>query len=254
MIDISESLACKNACLFREGISASYVAYKQLGFDRNIRGRSAFGAAANSPLIDAMKTGDASAVRSLLSENIDVNAPAADTSTPLHWAVQANNLEIADLLIGAARTYNAKTRYNITPLSLACTNGNAAIIERLLKAGVDANSKSEDGETALMTAALNGKVDAIKDAVDTRRAGQRGGAYQGQTALMWAAGEGNAAAVAMLMEFGARRESEIESRIHSAAFRGPEQPDRSGERCCVKLGANVEDTAPDGTPRSIWPS
>src|SRR4051794_18849880 len=101
-------------------------------------------------LVDAIKAGNVQAVRSLISQKVDVNAPIADSSTPLHWAVQQNNLEIAKLLLDAGAKPEAATRYNITPLSLACTNGNAAMIERLLKAGVDANSKSEDGQTALM--------------------------------------------------------------------------------------------------------
>ena len=37
-----------------------------------------------------------------------------------HWAVEANNLEIANLLLGAGANVNGPTRYKITPLALAC--------------------------------------------------------------------------------------------------------------------------------------
>src|ERR1700723_2397146 len=52
-------------------------------------------------LTDAVKKGDAAAVKALLAKKADVNAAAADSSTPLDWAVDANNLEIANLLLGA---------------------------------------------------------------------------------------------------------------------------------------------------------
>ena len=140
--------------------------------------------------------------QALLAKKVDVNAPDADTSTPLDWAVQSNNLEIVNLLIDAGANVNAETRYKITPLSLACTNGNAAIIERLLKAGVDPNGTSEEGQTALMTAALNGKVDAIKVLLSHGAKVNAIEPFKGQTALMWAAGEGNSDAAALLIEFG----------------------------------------------------
>jgi len=100
-------------------------------------------AATDPALIDASKRGDSSAVRALLAKKADVNAPAVDTSTALHWAVKANSLETVNLLIDAGANVKAETRYKITPMSLACSNGNAAIIERLLQAGVDPNSTSE---------------------------------------------------------------------------------------------------------------
>ena len=55
----------------------------------------------------------------------------------------------------------------------------------------------------LMTAALSGKADAVRllltrgAKVDTKEP------YKGQTALMWAAAEGNTAAVDVLLEAGA---------------------------------------------------
>src|SRR4051812_22555510 len=103
-----------------------------------------------SQLSAAVKQGDAETVKSLLAKKADVNAPDADSSTPLHWAVEKNNLDIANTLIAAGANVNATTRYKVTPLALACENGNTAMITRLLEAGVDPNSTFEEGETALM--------------------------------------------------------------------------------------------------------
>src|ERR1022692_1225230 len=83
-------------------------------------------AATDSRLIDAARSGDAKAVRTLLAQHAPVTAADAEGSTPIHYAVQAGNAEIAGLLIAAGADVKAATRYSITPLSLACTNGDAA--------------------------------------------------------------------------------------------------------------------------------
>src|SRR5579862_1356626 len=90
-------------------------------------------AAGNDPrLTQAVKNGDAGAVRSLLKNGADVNAAEADGTTALHWAADSENLEIVNLLLAAGAKATAATRYKITPLSLAAERGNAPIIERLL--------------------------------------------------------------------------------------------------------------------------
>jgi hypothetical protein len=203
-------------------------------------------AGAQTRLIDVVKSGNADAVRSLLASKADVNAPVADSSTPLDWAIEQNNIEIANLLIDAGADVNAKTRYNITPLALAASNGNAAIIERLLNAGVDANSKSEDGETALMTAARNGKVDAVKMLLTHGAQVNAIEPYRGQTALMWAAGLGNSDAAAMLIEFGADVKAKSKAGYTALLFAILNNRIETA-KTLIKLGANIEDKAPDGT-------
>ncbi|HEX4275405.1 MAG TPA: ankyrin repeat domain-containing protein [Bryobacteraceae bacterium] len=205
----------------------------------------AFGAQ-DMRLVDAVKAGDVAAARALIAKKVDVNASDADTSTPLDWAVQKNNVELTDLLIDAGASVNAKTRYNITPIFLAATNGNAAIIERLLKAGVEANSKSEDGETALMTAARNGRVDAIKILLTHGAQVNEVEPYKGQTALMWAAGKGNADAAAMLVEFGANLKAKSRGGYTPLLFAVLNNRIEAA-KTLIKLGANIEDEAPDGT-------
>jgi len=87
-----------------------------------LTGALGLSAAAETPLIEAVKRGDTAAVKALLAKKADVNAAGVDTSTPLDWAVKSNNLEIVNLLIGAGVNVNAETRYKITPPALACTN------------------------------------------------------------------------------------------------------------------------------------
>jgi uncharacterized protein len=206
----------------------------------------ALAAPTDARLVSAVKSNDLPAVRSLIAAKVNVNAPAEDTSTPLHWAIQQNNLELVNLLISSGADVNAKTRYNITPLSLASENGNTKIIERLLAAGVDANSTSEDGQTALMTAALNGKVDAVKMLLTHGAKVNAVEPFRGQTALMWAAGQGNAEAAAMLVEFGADFKAKSKAGYTALLFAVLNNRTEAA-KTLIKLGANIEDTAPDGT-------
>ncbi len=202
--------------------------------------------AASLPLIDAVKSGNASAVRTLIGQGADVNAAESDGATALYWAAQRGNLEIANLLLAAGAKADAATRYRITPLAIAASNGDAAMIERLLDAGADPNGTSREGQTALMSAARNGRPEALKvllargariDAVEP---------FKGQTALMWAAGEGNVKAIELLLEFGANLHAKSKGGFTPLLF--AVRYDRiEAAKFLLEHGANVEDATPDGT-------
>ena len=59
------------------------------------------------------------AVRALLQKKVDVNAPQLDGTTALHWAVRADDLETADLLIRAGANVAAANREGVMPMQLA---------------------------------------------------------------------------------------------------------------------------------------
>src|SRR5438874_13692837 len=81
--------------------------------------------AAGSKVADAVMAGDKAAVRALLDQRADVNAPQADGATALHWAVYRRDAALADLLIRAGANVKVANREGATPLSLATTNGDA---------------------------------------------------------------------------------------------------------------------------------
>ena len=95
---------------------------------------------AGMPLIDAVKSGNRSAVRTLIAQKGTINLAEPDGMTALHWAVAQNNLPVIDLLLKAGANVKAANRYGVTPLHLAASNANAAIVERLLQAGADAKT------------------------------------------------------------------------------------------------------------------
>lgn len=164
----------------------------------------AFAAAADDTrLADAAMKGDGVAVRALLTENVDVNAPGKDGTPALHWSVRTDDLQTARLLITAGADATLPNRYGLTPLALATANGNAAMMGLLLEAGADPNAADPAGETMLMTASKIGVIEAVQLLLDRGAAvDAKDEAFQ-QTALMFAVRENRADVVRLLLSKGA---------------------------------------------------
>ena len=79
-------------------------------------------------LADAAMKRDMAAVRALLQQKVDVNAPGRDGTPALHWIVRVDDLETTSALLRAGADAKLVTRYGVTPLALAASNGNAAMI------------------------------------------------------------------------------------------------------------------------------
>ena len=220
------------------------------------------------PLVEAVQQRNTASVRALLGRGVDVNASEPDGTTALHWAAHQGDLDVLDLLLGAGVNVRAANRYGVTPLPLACENGNAAVIERLLIAGADPNVVLPGGQTALMTAARTGRADAVKVLLAHGADANATEGLRGQTALMWAAANGHAAAAAVLLAGGADRDATSHGPakavtgldIYARPTRGLERLDvftpflfavQAGHldaaRVLVEHGADVNDTATDGT-------
>jgi len=202
--------------------------------------------AAKSDVADAVMRGDTAAMRALLLQKTDVNAPQADGATALHWAVYREDKATTDLLIQAGANVKVANREGATPLSLACMNGNAAIIESLLKAGADANEQMPRGETALMMASRTGNLAAMKVLLDHGAQVNAKESLRGTTALMWAADQGHADAVKLLLDHGA------DFSVHSSpasrgrtAYLGKANDPRKSNRAlaAAAAGASPEEVA-----------
>jgi ankyrin repeat protein len=160
-------------------------------------------AAGTAEVADAVMRGDQAALRKLLQQKADVNAPQIDGATALHWAVFRDDLEAARLLTGAGARPDAVNREGITPLYLASVYGKPAMMETLLEGGANAKQKGPHGETLVMLAARSGNPDAIKMLLQAGADVNAKEPIRGTTALMWAAEQKHPAAVKALLDGGA---------------------------------------------------
>ncbi|HTM02400.1 MAG TPA: ankyrin repeat domain-containing protein [Vicinamibacterales bacterium] len=165
---------------------------------------SAFAApASKSAVADAAAKGDRAAVRTLIQQKADVNAPQTDGATAMHWAVYREDAELVDTLIRAGADVKVANRDGMTPLMMAALYGNAAIVGKLLKAGADPKSLGPNGETMLMFAARNGNPDAVKVLIEAGVDVNAKEHLRQTTALMWAAEQKHPEAVKVLLANGA---------------------------------------------------
>jgi ankyrin repeat protein len=117
-------------------------------------GASMAAGAGDTAVLDAARIGNWDSVRTLVSKGLtreSINTADIDGTRPLHWAVRADELGTARLLLRAGADPNAQTRLGVTALYLAAQNGNADMVKALLAAGADANQVDRaTGESILM--------------------------------------------------------------------------------------------------------
>jgi ankyrin len=159
--------------------------------------------AAAPPLVDAIKGGDTASAVALIAKGADVNAPEADGTTALHWAVHRGDVELVRRLVRAGAKVNVRNDYGATPMSEAAVVADPAMIEVLLTAGADVESPNADGQTALMVVARTSRVDAARLLLKRGANVNAVEAWRGQTALMWAAAQQQPAMVRELIAAGA---------------------------------------------------
>lgn len=155
---------------------------------------------ATTTLVDAVRAHDVQAVRALLAQGADVNAPAGDGATALHWAVHHDDDEVVGLLLEAGAHADAANDLAVTPLHLAAANGSALVVRRLLQAGARPGAATEAGVTPLMEAARAGSIEVVRDLLAHGADVNAHEAGRGQTALMWAAARRHPGVVRLLIE------------------------------------------------------
>ena len=224
-------------------------------------------------LVDAVKQHDHEAVRALLRQRVDVNAPEGDGATALHWAVYQDDRVLVDLLIAGGARVEVANDLQITPLYLASANGSPAIVTTLLEQGANVNAASESGVTPLMAAARSGNAAVVRALLNRGADANARESSRAQTALMWAVSRHNTDVVSVLLE----RHADVHARTRvrpltvmldqgprrsvKTAVQDARQIDAGGDTALLfaaqggdaaiaalllAAGANVNDTAADG--------
>jgi hypothetical protein len=96
--------------------------------------------------LDAVRKGDAAAVKAVLDQGVEVDAKFRYDRTALSFAADRGSLDIVRMLLEHGADVNAKdTFYNVTPLTWALDKGHVEIVRLLLDKG------ATGGEEALQT-------------------------------------------------------------------------------------------------------
>ena len=159
----------------------------------------------DSPVADAAQRGDLGAVRNLLRNGADVNAPQGDGMTALHWAAERGDGPLCEVLLYAGARVDAGTRIgHYTPLHLAARAAHAAVAEMLIEAGSDPGAATTNsGATPLHLAAASGDPRVIEVLAAAGADVNAREAAWGQTPLIFAAAANRVAAVEALLAAGA---------------------------------------------------
>src|SRR5688572_11718635 len=164
-------------------------------------------AAADQRLAQAAAQADLQRVRQLLAARADVNAPDADGTTALHWAVWADHPETVEELLRAGGTATAPNAFGVPPIYTAAERGNGRIIRRLLAAGAKSSGADRSGDTVLMAAIRSGSTDAVTALIDAGADVNAADGQLGYTVLMLAVRSDSAPIVKHLLARGASLEA-----------------------------------------------
>ncbi len=157
-------------------------------------------------LIQAAEAQDINLVKTLLAQNMAVDAQDDDGYTALHYAVLKSNVPMVKLLLDAGADPNKANRFGNTPFYYSFSQGepNIALTQLLLDYGADVNQRDKIGTTPLfrvvnfkkMSEVLKLLIAAGADVNAQLSAG-------GSTPLHQAALKGNKEAAEILIAHGA---------------------------------------------------
>jgi uncharacterized protein YgiM (DUF1202 family) len=155
-------------------------------------------------LILAVQADDLEEVKTLISKGKRVNVKDKnyDGNSPLHFAVENGNLEIAEVLLNAGAKINFKNSEKRTPLMMLDEDATPELVNLLLRHGATIDFTDKKKNTALILSAAYADKDVVQTLIG---AGANVNAVnkQGETALMNAAENGETEIVQLLLGAGA---------------------------------------------------
>ncbi len=115
-------------------------------------------------LWEATVVGDILAIKRLLEAGVPVNLLSDEGETPLHWAVDWQNIKLAKVLMEAGANVNqlSHNKKKESPFHRAINRGGIEMIKALIEFGADLNKVDSNGETPLHRAVSDSDFELIK--------------------------------------------------------------------------------------------
>jgi uncharacterized protein len=160
---------------------------------------------ASKDLSTLIQAGQTKLALDQIKAGADVNRAQPDGTSPLIWAVDRTEYEIAEALIAKKADVNATNEFGVMPLTDAARQSNARLVKMLLDAGARVDSRNPDGETALMMAIKGGDLSIVQMLVNAGANVNTVEEFHKQTPLMYASAANRNAApmVKLLLSKGA---------------------------------------------------
>ncbi|KAL2674068.1 hypothetical protein Neosp_012514 [[Neocosmospora] mangrovei] len=155
-----------------------------------------------TPLGWAVESGDENMAQYLLDSGADVDATNGWGETALFQAVIRRDEPIVRLLLDRGAKVNIFGTRRSSPLTLATRGGNDAIIRLLLDRGANANATATGGEPAVVYAARNADMTLLKLLLD-HGANANATAVDGEPAVVYAARNADMTLLKLLLDHGA---------------------------------------------------
>jgi ankyrin repeat protein len=115
----------------------------------------------SSKMVEAVKKGDISTLKTVVNSKEEANAALANGKTILMLCVWDGKMEIVKYLLEQGANINAKDASGKTPLMLAVWRENLEIAKLLVEKGADKNAKNSEGLGLSEIAQLTGNGEII---------------------------------------------------------------------------------------------
>jgi ankyrin repeat protein len=154
-------------------------------------------------IFDAIENKNYKEIEAIVTQNIEIDQPNSDGITPLWKATLAKDTVAMKILLDNKANPNAPTKGGATPIFIPTNNGNLDLIKILIRYGADVNySNNEYKLTPLRNAARNGYLEVVRFLVE-KGAIIDARAADNATALIASCGRGHIECVRFLIQNGA---------------------------------------------------
>ena len=147
-----------------------------------------------------------------------MDQPQPDGMTALHWAVFHERDDWVRRLLEAGADADVTNEYRVTPLSIACRNGNAIVGEITARGGDGSQCHAGRRRNRFDDRRAHGRRRGRRPAPGSWCGMPTQPKRKGQTALMWAAAEGNTDAVDLLLRHGCDPDQKLKSGFTAMMF------------------------------------